>query len=154
MKIFEPTIKPKNKRLKGGWREPLYPQLENQLVKWIYDRRSNALLASRKLIMTKAKYSYESECNESEKSLFVASNRWVNNFMCHNGFLLLYKTITTQQDSEQLIDKLIILHAHTLSIKYNYPPSSITAMDKISVWNDMVSNTTIDKSGICLFEEN
>ena len=28
-KIFEPTIKPKNKRLEGGWRKPLDQQLEN-----------------------------------------------------------------------------------------------------------------------------
>ena len=32
LKIFEPTLKPKNKRLEGGWRKPLDQQLENQLV--------------------------------------------------------------------------------------------------------------------------
>ena len=40
-----------------------------------------------------------------------------------------------------------------LSIKYKYPPSSIIVMAKTSVWNDMVSNTTIDKSvakSVCL----
>ena len=42
--------------------------------------------------MAKAKYYYESECDESEESLFAASNGWVNNLMCRNGFLLLRKT--------------------------------------------------------------
>ena len=33
LKIFEPTVKPKNKRLKSGGRKPPDLQLENQLVK-------------------------------------------------------------------------------------------------------------------------
>ena len=54
---------------------------------WIYDRRSNKLRVSGKL-MAKVKYFYGSECNESEKPLFVTSNGKVNNFMCRNGFSL------------------------------------------------------------------
>ena len=85
----------------------------------------------------------------------MASNEWINNFVCRNGFLLHRKTTKAQKDPEWLIDKLIlyILHACRLSIKYKYPPSSIIAMDETSVWNDMMSNTTIDKQGansVCL----
>ena len=72
LKIYEPTVKPKNKRLKGGGRKPL--ELGNQLVEWIYDRISNELRVSRKLIMAKVKYFYESECDKNERSPFVASN--------------------------------------------------------------------------------
>ena len=86
LKIFEPTVKPKNKGLDGGGKKPLDLQLENQLVRWIYDRRSNGLSVSSKFIMAKMKYFYESEYDESEKSLFVASDGWVNNFMCRDGF--------------------------------------------------------------------
>ena len=68
----------------------------------------------------------------------MASNGWVNNLMRRNGFLLHHKTTTTQQDPEQLIDKLILY----LSIKCKYPPSSIIAMDKTPVSNGMVSNFT------------
>ena len=75
--------------------------------------------------------------------------------MHRNGFPLGRKTTTAQQDPERLTYKLIlyILHARRLSIKYKYPPSSIIPMDETSVWNDMVSNTTIDKQGmksVCL----
>ena len=105
--------------------------------------------------MAKEKYFYESECDESEISLFVASNEWVNNFMHPNGFSLRRKTTTAQQVPERLIDKLIpfILHARRLSIKYKYPPSRIVPMYETFVWNDMVSNTTIDKQrtkSVCL----
>ena len=103
--------------------------------------------------MSKTKCFYESECDESEKSLFVVGNGWVNNFMLRNGFLLHRKTTTAQQDPERLIYMLIlyILHARRLSIKYKYSPSSIIAMDETSIWNVMVSNTTIDKQGANLF---
>ena len=69
--------------------------------------------------------------------------------MGRNGFSPQRKTATAQQDPERLIDNLIlyILHARRLSIKYKYPPSSITAMDETSVSNGMVSNTTIHKQG-------
>ena len=105
--------------------------------------------------MAKAKYFYESECDESEKSLFVATNGWVNNFTRRNGFSLHRKTTAAQQDPERLIDKLIlyILHARRLSIKYKYPPSCIIAMDETSTLKGMMSNTIIHKQGakfVCL----
>ena len=83
--------------------------------------------------MAKAKYFFQSECDESEKSLFVVSNGWVNSFMHCNGFSLYHKGTTTQ-DSERLIDKLVlyILHAQRLSVKYKYPPSSIIAMSRMA----------------------
>ena len=51
-----------------------------------------------------------------------------------NGFCLHHKAITKQQDSERLIDELVlyILHAQRLSIKYKYPPSSIIAMSQMA----------------------
>ena len=108
--------------------------------------------------MATTKYFYENKCNENEKSVFLRSNGWVNNFMRRNRFLLNHKTTTRQQDPERLIDEFMlhILHAHRLSIKYKYPPSSVIAMDETSASNDMVSNTTIHNQGanICLFEDN
>ena len=105
--------------------------------------------------MAKAKYFYESECDESKKFIFVVSNGWVKNFMRRNGFLLHRKTKAAQEDPQRLIDKLILhlLHARRLSIKYKYTPSSTIAMEEISASNGMVSNTTIDKQGaktVCL----
>ena len=105
--------------------------------------------------MEKAKCLYEDECEESERTLFVGSNGWVNNFMRRNGLSLSRKTTTAQQDPERLIYKLIsyIFYARRLLIKFKYQPSNIIAMDETPVWNDMVSNTTVDKQGaksVCL----
>ena len=46
----------------------------------------------------RAKYFHKKECDESETSLFVANNGWVNNFMRRKGFSLRRKTTTGQQD--------------------------------------------------------
>ena len=99
--------------------------------------------------MGKMKYFYESEHDESVKSLFVVNNGWVNNFMCHNGFSLHCKTTMAEQDSERLIYKLILynLHACRLSIKYKYSSSSVITIDETSVSNGMVSNATIHWQG-------
>ena len=51
LKIFEPTVKPKNKRLEVCRGEPPDLQLENQLVDCIYDRRPSVLRVSRKVIV-------------------------------------------------------------------------------------------------------
>ena len=74
----------------------------------------------------------EDGCEESERSLFVASNGWLNNFMRRNGLSLRRKPTTAQQDPERLTDKLIsyILHVRRLSIKFKYQPSNIIAMDE------------------------
>ena len=85
---------------------------------WIYDRRSNGLCVSRKLIMAKVKYFYKISC-----IIMV--------------FHYIIKITNAKQDLEQLIDKLIlyILHAPKLSIKYKYPPpSSIIVWMKYRSW--------------------
>ena len=71
---------------------------------------------------------------------------WIYDRMRCNGSSLHRETTAAQQYPERVVDKLIlyILHARKVSVKYKYPPSSIIAMDQTSVWNDMVSNTTID----------
>ena len=92
---------------------------------------------------------YDEKCHKSEKDLFKATTGWLDKFMCRNGLSLRRKTTTAQQDPNRLIHKLIsyILQVRRLSKKYQYQPSCIIAMDETSVWDDMVSNTTVDKVG-------
>ena len=65
LKISEPTVKPKNKKLECFGQKKLDLQLENLLVKWIYGKKSTGLRVSRKRIMAKTKYFYKSEDDES-----------------------------------------------------------------------------------------
>ena len=48
-----------------------------------------------------------------------------------------------------MIGKIVIyiLNVRRLNQTFSYQTASIIAMDEMSIWADMVSNTTIDKSG-------
>ena len=103
---------------------------------------------SRKLIRYKAKNIYNDK-NPEENDKFMASPGWVDKFMARHGLSLRRKTTVAQKDPEQLIDKLVVyvLHIRRFCMKYNYLPSSIIAMDETPVWNNMVSDVTVEKSG-------
>ena len=69
--------------------------------------------------------------------------------MRRNGLSLRRKTSVAQKDPSRLIDKLVsyIFYARRFAAKYNYSQSNIIAMDETPVWMDMVSDTTVDKTG-------
>ena len=142
----------KRKRLDGAGRKPLDQQMEEVLVEWIYDRREKGLRVSRKLIMKKALFIYNEKSKESDSedsATFVASTGWLQKFMRRNGLSLRRKTSVAQKDPSKLIDKLVayIINARRFAAKHNYSPGNIIAMDETPVWADMVSDTTVDKTG-------
>ena len=69
--------------------------------------------------------------------------------MRRNGLSLRRKTTTAQLEPSRLIAKLIIyiLYVRRLSRRFNYQPGSIIAMDETLLWDNMVSNTTVEKTG-------
>ena len=54
-----------------------------------------------------------------------------------------------QKDPAQLINKLVafVIHIRRLNMKAEFNPSNIIAMDETPVWADMVSSTTVNKTG-------
>ena len=60
-------------------------QLENQLLEWIYGRRSNGLRLSRKLTMVKTKSLHDESSDADESEELVASTCWLNNFRALSG---------------------------------------------------------------------
>ena len=48
-----------------------------------------------------------------------------------------------------MIDKLAgyVMHFHRLNKQFQFLNSSVLAIDKTSVWNDVVNSTTVDKTG-------
>lgn len=81
---------------------------------------------------------------------FKASRGWLCRFPKRNGLSLRRKTSVAQQDLERMVAKLVsyIIQVRQLQIKHNYAPCNIIAMDETPVWCDMISETTVDKSGI------
>ena len=39
-----------------------------------------------------------------------------------------------------------VMHVSRIQKQFNFDDASIIAMDETSVWNDMVSNTTVDET--------
>ena len=147
-KMVNETLKGEaRKKIVGGGRKAFDEELEEVVLDWIFSRRANGLRVSRKLIRYKAKNIYNDK-NPEENDKFMASPGWVDKFMARHGLSLRRKTVA-QKDPEQLIDKLVgyVLHIRRFCMKYNYLPSSIIAMDETPVWNNMVSDVTVEKSG-------
>ena len=139
------------KRLDGAGPKPLSTELEEIILNWIHNRRSQGLRVSRKLIKKKAQITYRgmNGIEIAEADEFKASDGWLTRFMRRNGLSLRRKTSVAQKDPDRLIGKLVsyVLQVRRLSEKNNYAPSQIIAMDETPVWSDMVSETTIDSIG-------
>ena len=92
------------------------------------------------MIKSKARFLHEEKCKEMElPPTFTASIGWVQKFMTRHGLCIQCK----------LIDKLIayVLQVRRLHVKFSYSDSDIVAMDETAVWQDMLSNTTVDSIG-------
>ena len=67
-------------------------------------------------------------------------------------YLFCYRrgTTTARKDPSHMISKLVgyVLHVRPLNKQFQFNNSSIISMDEIPVWNDTVSSTTVNKSGI------
>ena len=139
------------KKGKQRSRKPLSLKLEETLIQWIDSRRAIGLRVSCKLIMKKTEITYHSikACNNEDFEEFKASRGWLTRFMKRNGLSLRRRTSVAQQDPERLVAKLVayIVQVRRMQKKRNYNPSNIIAMDETPVWCDMISETTIDKTG-------
>ena len=91
----------------------------------------------------------EKTTDPASRDPFVARRGWCEKFMRRHGFPLGRKTTTAQKDPSCLIDRLVsfVMHARRLQHQYNFVPHNIVAIDKTAVWNDMVSETTVEATG-------
>ena len=57
--------------------------------------------------------------------------------------------VAQKHPCSRLIDKLVsyIFHVRRFATKHNYSPENIIAIDETPVWSDMISDTTVDKTG-------
>ena len=138
-------------KLDGGGRKLTNVELEEEVLNWIQKRRSDMLRVSIKLIMFKAKYIYNEKCDDNEelKAGFVAKNGWLTKFMKRNNLSIRRRIIIAQKNSSHLTTKLVkyVMHLQRLSMKTNFSPDCIIAMDKTAVLSDMVGNVTFDITG-------
>ena len=81
------SSKSNRERLDGGGRKCIDEDLEEDLVHWIYEKRSKMLHVSRKMIMWKAKSIFDAKNEDpATKDSFAASRGWCETFMRRHGF--------------------------------------------------------------------
>ena len=138
-------------RVDGGGRKLAHVELEEEVLSWIQQRRSNMLRVSRKLIIFKAKSIYNKKCGDNEElnAGFVANNGWLTKFTKRNNLSMRRRTTIAQRDPSYLTTKLVkyVMHVRELSMKTNFSPDCIIAMGETAVWSDMVGNVTVDTTG-------
>ena len=68
--------------------------------------------------------------------------------MRRHGFSLRTKTTTAEKDPWYMVDRIVVyvMHVRQIQKQFNFHDADIIAMDETPVWNDMVSNTTVEKT--------
>ena len=69
--------------------------------------------------------------------------------MKRNNLSIRRRIIIAQKNSSHLTTKLVkyVMHLQRLSMKTNFSPDCIIAMDKTAILSDMVGNVTFDITG-------
>ena len=97
------------KRLDGGGIHITLDKLEENLLEWIFDRRSKGLRVSRKLVKLKAtKLQEEMEIEDPTITTLKFSEWWLEKFMKRNGLTVRRCTTVAQKGPDQLLDKLCL----------------------------------------------
>ena len=75
------------------------------------------------------------EINEAMNDDLIPSSGWLVKFMSRNNLLLRRMTTIAQKDPSHLTDKLVgyVIHVQRLTMKGNYPPNYVIALDKTAV---------------------
>ena len=69
--------------------------------------------------------------------------------MRRSGFSLRRQTATSQKYPSHMVHRIVayVMHVRGIQKQFNFHDADIIAMDKTPVWNDMVANTTVEKTG-------
>ena len=85
-----------------------------------------------------------------EELKVVASNGCLTKFMKRNNLSMQRRRTTiAQKDPSYLTTKLVkyVIHVRRLSMKTNFSPGCIIAMDETAVWSAIVWSVTVDTTG-------
>lgn len=73
-------------RLRGAGRKVAHQAMEEELIRWYQEQKSNGLLVSRRSVMEKARILYDDMCDdETKKGQFFASAGWLQKFQQRYG---------------------------------------------------------------------
>ena len=132
----------KKRRLCGGGKKPLLPEVELKLTEWIAVERAEYHRVTRKRIAAKA-------MELANYPNFKASRGWVDKFMRRNDFVIRQRTTTGQRLPPQLSQKVssFVQFCLKMRMKYKLEAGAIGNMDETAIWADMPGGRTVENKG-------
>ena len=125
--------------------ESLSRSIEDLLVEYIRNKRSDKLRVTREMLELEAIRLHRADGKEELK----ASEGWMYRFMQRNKMGLRRKTTVSQRLPRDLVPKITsyIMTVWQKRWNYNYDLPFIGAMDETALWLDMPAATTLDFRG-------
>ena len=91
----------KRKQFVGGGRPKISEDMEEILLDWIYEQRSEGHYVSRRMIQAKAS---SKSLKHPRSENFKASNGWIEKFLLCDGLSVCRCTTVAQKDPSQLLE--------------------------------------------------
>jgi len=139
------SCEPKRCRSPGGGRKPTIELLEDQILDWIVERRSRALVVRRKDIQDFALVLAE---DENLQTMFKASSRWLDGFMERYELSLRRSTTLFKLEDDEVARRAVsfkrfvdALNLETRNLRF------AVAMDETAVYFGENSQTTVEIRG-------
>lgn len=130
-----------------GPKEGKYPQLEEELLKYVQELRNNGNAVNHEMLQNRAREIARS--NGIPHNQFKASRGWAWRFMRRKNLSLRRRTTLCQRLPMDYTEKVVAFHRHVIRMRQtnNYLLSQIGNADQTPVYFDMPSNTTIEEKG-------
>ena len=127
--------------------QPKWPKLEEDVAKWVNEKRQSGLFVTRAQIRL---FAIDwAGGNEENSRDFKATNSWCTRFMNRYNLVLREKTKIAQKLPRESDDKITSFHKFVIDLrrKHQYPLKMIGNMDETPVFFDMVGNKTVNQAG-------
>ena len=126
---------------------PKWPKLEEDVAKWVGEKRQSGLFVTRAQIRLFA-INWAST-NKKNATDFKGSISWCSRFMKRYNLVLREKTKIAQKLPRELDDKITSFHKFVIDLrrKHQYPLQMIGNMDETPVFFDMVGSKTVNQAG-------
>jgi transposase-like protein len=143
-------VAPKKKDLKkmrqsGAGRKPLLSaKRENEIYEWVIDLRLNKHVVTRAMLKKVA----TNFAQHDGLVNFVASDRWVKNFMIRHKLSMRASSTQSRLSDEQLVERIHAFHKFMDSLDWRgFRDLDVIAMDETAVYLGNKQSMTIEKKG-------
>ena len=122
-----------------------WPELEENIAKWVEENRSSGYVVTRTQIIMEAKQ----WANKNGVVGFIGHWSWCSRFMKHHNTVMRQQTKISQKLPEDLAEKITEFQRFVIKLRkrHDYSMVNIANMDETPTWFDMPSSKIVNKVG-------